>query len=281
MLQNRQKKEVAMFAAGVLLTVLACGTLVLHARQFGSKRDGAVSIGLTLPDQKARVALLEAQTEAEQVFFEQGLAAREEQADIFVLPVGIPRARILQSIQEIGTAVRKDGTTFTIEGMTTGNVASLTMSGTTIEKTAVNLMLKANFQTMTKLFGILGFSGKMMVKDVIPEGVQQAFLAEVENVSPLALGSAEQFLYTDLLEYAADPDSKEQQLFTELSPERAGELRAHLLESGLSSVRASLSPVAKDLKTSGTWPLPLVRIDSIQREGERWNIGLTAFSRKG
>ena len=86
---------VTLFAAGIICGGIACGLLVIHTQTFSLKRDSAVMIGTTLPELKSSVALLDANMQAEQLFAENALASREEQASVFVLPDGPAASRAI------------------------------------------------------------------------------------------------------------------------------------------------------------------------------------------
>lgn len=119
----------------------------------------------------------------------------------------------------------------------------------------------------------------MMVRDVLSVEDQQTFLRSIESVAPLTLKSAQDFLYLDLVEYAADPERAEQRLATDAPTDAILAIRTSLLESGLAGVRSTLGPVASVLRSRDLWPLTLLRIDSVARDGDLWTIRVTALSR--
>lgn len=119
----------------------------------------------------------------------------------------------------------------------------------------------------------------MMVRDVLSVEDQQKFLEQVEASAPLSLQTAEDFLYLDIVEYAAAPDSAEQRILSDAEPDVIDGVRAFLLQAGLASVRSALSQVAPHLKERKLWPLPMMRVQSIVRDGNRWTLQIIAYSR--
>ena len=77
LLSGRVFKTTA-FVVGVVSVLAGCGLLVKHIQAFGPKRDMAVLIGSALPELRSRVAILNANVEAETLFGMDTFAAREE-----------------------------------------------------------------------------------------------------------------------------------------------------------------------------------------------------------
>lgn len=269
---------IVFFIMGVVMTVISAGILLSHTRLFGLKRDTAIMIGTELPALQSKVTLLAAAVEAERVFTEQALASREELASSYIFPSGSPASRVVTSIQEIFSAV----------SILPGN-ESLVPPDIIVTKTPIEekdfkafpgtLQLRGSFAPVSRMLGVLSYGGQMMVRDVLSTETEQAFLAAVESVSPLALSGAEDFLYLDLLEYASNPDTSEQKFLRDIPTIHLPNIRALVLEGGLAEVRIALSPVAVHLKEKRIWPLPIVRIERVTREGDSWNVDFVAFGR--
>lgn len=272
---TRRLAELLAFVLGITFVVAACGVLTSHARLFSEKRDTAVMVGTQLPELKSSVALLEASVEAEKIFSTRALAAREEQAAAYVLPKGSPVARAVSAVQETVLAF-KGGGSLALQGISFDRTPEDHGSVKTIRGTMV---LRGQFSEIADVLTVLGFSGDMMVRDVLKVADQQAFLREVEGTAPLTLKSAEDFLYLDLVEYASSPDKAEERLVSDAPTDVMLSIRSELLQAGLASVRAALGPVAGDLRSHELWPLPLLRIDSLARSGDTWTVKVTAFSR--
>jgi hypothetical protein len=119
----------------------------------------------------------------------------------------------------------------------------------------------------------------MMLKDVIVPDAQEAFLKQVEANAPLSLRAAEDFLYLDLLQYAATPDQMDQHLLRDMRTDVAQDIKAFLLENGIAAIRSAFDRIAPRLRDQKIWPLPLLRVDSVVRDGEKWTMELTLFSR--
>lgn len=270
--RRRQIPGLLFFAGGALLVIAACGILASHARLFGQKRDTAVMVGTQLPELKTSVALLAASVEAEQIFTQQALAAREEQASAYVLPQGSPVRRGTSAIQEVAVAVGGlQLQTLAFAKATEDHGSSKTIGG--------SFVVTGNFANFARMLAVLGYGGDMMVRDVIPVADQQEFLRQMEVASPLSLRGAEDLLYLDLAEYAADPDKREMEALVDISTDTQSDIRTVLLSAGLAGVREALGPVAKHLKQQSLWPLPLMRIDTLSRSGDRWTVQFTLFSR--
>ncbi len=258
------------------MSVIACGLLVNHTRTFTLKRDTAVMIGTTLPELKASVALLSANMQAEQRFAENALGAREEQATVYVLPTGQAAARAVQSLNAIASALTSAGGTVAVSRLT---FAPASVDRGSIRTLGADLQLTGNFRSVARFLGILGYSGTMMVRDALSDEATDTFLRQMETLSPLSLNAAENFLYTDLLAYAAAPDQAEQLMLSDLAAEAQADIRSFLLQAGLARIRSAFSGIAPDLRDLRVWPLPLVSVQSMTRNGDQWNVALMFYRR--
>ncbi len=275
--QFRRVTRMTSFVIGILLSVIACGMLAVHARSFSLKRDTAVMIGTTLPELRSSVALLAANLQAEQFFSENALSAREEQASVYVLPDSRAAGRTVASFQTIAGALRD-----TLK--TEGSIRTMTFDDSSVghsdyKTIGAHLQMSGDFRYVSTFLSILSFSGKMMIRDVLSDDAVAAFLKQINASAPLSLKAAEDFLYTDLLEYAANPDQVEQRMLQDLPTETQPDVRSFVLSSGLASVRTSLTEIAPALRNRNVWPLPFVTVDSLSRSGDAWTIGLTFYRR--
>ncbi len=269
--------RIAAFTLGVAGVLTGCSLLLKHIDAFGPKRDMAVLIGSALPDLRSRVALLGANVEAEQLFGMEKHAAREEQASAYILPEQPEGSRAVSVLQETAAALTADGSPISIGGI------SFARESVTVDdhrELAATVKVSASPGDVARLLTALEFSGDLSVRDALPPDRARAFLELVEKESPLSLPSAEEFLFSDLVTYAAEPDKAEQRLTRDMQPSAAADVRTLLLSSGLADVRASLSAVAPRLKAQRLWPMPLMRVDAIERDGDgEWTLVVTVFGR--
>ncbi len=261
---------IASCIAGLLLTIASCGLLASHASLFSQKRDTAVMIGTQLAELKTSVALLAVTVDAEQMFAEQSLAAREEQAAVYVLTEGSPAPRTVKVLQALTQAL----------GITLSRLTFDAADDHESYKTSkAHMTVRGSFQQVSRLLAITNFGGDMVVRDVLPVAAQDAFLRQVEAVAPLSLKSAEDFLYGDLMQYAAEPDKHEQQMLDNVPTAVLSDIRATLLSAGLADVRTAFSGIAEQLFADALWPMPLLSVDSLSRNGDVWTIDFIVFSR--
>lgn len=273
----RRLSQIVMFACGMLLAFLACGLLASHARSFSVKRDTAVMIGVSLPELRSSVALFSANREAERFFSENGESAREEQAEVYVLPNAPSATRTVSVFQSIASALMK-------EGKVAGTVSTVTFEKNpvdhgTFKTLGVHLELTGDFRFLARFLSVLSYGGTMMIRDVLSDAAAADFLKQVNLSSPLSLKAAADFLYTDLIEYAAKPDAAEQELLKDIPIDVQSQLRSFMLSSGLASVRNSLSSIALSLRDAHSWPLPLLSVQNFRQDGKKWIVELRLYRR--
>lgn len=274
---RHRRLGVVLFSAGVLSIILACGTIASHVRTFSLKRDTAVMIGTSLPKERTSVMLLRSSVEAEQLFARQARSAREEQAAAFVLPSTSPIPRAVLTLEQLSLALRDASNgQFSLVSVNFSSTSTNLGTHKTLPGTAV---IDGSFQDVARVLGTLSVAGDLMVRDALSPGVEEQFLETVGVDQPAALKAAQDFLYLDLLDYALTPDMAEQAALGSVSESVRADLRQLLLQGGLADVRAGLSPVAKRLKERKVWPLPLINVTSLTREGTRYTVGLELLSR--
>ncbi len=272
---HRQSGGVLCFIAGMLLAIGACGMLASHASLFSRKRDTAVMIGTQLPELKSTVSLLSANVEAERIFAEQVLSAREEQASVYILTDGSPAPRTVKTLQGISRLFGIDGD-FVLEKLTFDSAPKDFGSFKTLTAHAV---FRGSFQKTARMLAVLGFGGDIMVRDTLSPAVQDAFLRQIEASAPLSLNHAEDFLYLDLMLYAANPDKSEQRMLEDVPSSTVSDIRATLLNAGLASVRSAFVGIASGIFEQRLWPMPLMKVRNLQRTGDRWIVEFAVFSR--
>jgi hypothetical protein len=267
---------VTLFGVGIVLSVIACGLLVAHVRTFSLKRDTAVMIGTMLPALKSSVALLQANRQAEQFFAEHALPAREEQASVYVLPDGPVAVRTIRVFSEIALAVKRSG----------GDLAILTITFDDSPRSADghktvggHLTLRGDASSVARFLAILSYSGDMMVRDVLDDEKSGQFLQQVQATSPMALKRSADFLYLDLMEYAADPNQAENLMLEDVPAASRADLRSLVLRGGLAQVRAAFDGIAQELSSKNIWPLPLTAIASVVQNGDQWSVDLIFYRR--
>ncbi len=271
---HQRQVNIGLFVLGVILFIGACGVLQSHAQLFGQKRDTAVMVGTELPQLKSEVALLSASVEAERVFAEQAMAAREEQASVYILPSSTPVTRMVSVVQELVNSVSKESP-MTVEKLT----FDAPVDSGSFKTVKAHLTVRGSFQGLSRILAVLGFSGDMMVRDVLSVEVQESFLSQVEAAAPASLSRAEDFLYLDLIQYASTPDKAEQRVFADVPTDAISDIRATVLEGGLAHVRSAFTGIALQLRERNLWPLPLLKVDRVTRDGERWTVEMTAYRR--
>ena len=272
---HRQHCGVICFIIGVIFSIGACGVLASHVALFSQKRDTAVMIGTQLPELKTAVSLLAANVEAESIFAEQARAAHEEQASVYILTNGSPVPRAVKTLQEIARTLSTDGD-FVLEKLTFDSQPKDEGSFKTLTAHAV---FRGSFQKTARMLSVLGFGGDLVVRDTMSPHDQEEFLRVIEAIAPASLRRAEDFLYLDLMQYAADPDAREQRMLEDVPTAAVSDIRMMLLDAGLTHVRSAFTGIASGLFGKGLWPIPLMKVRNIQRSGDRWIVEFALLSR--
>lgn len=271
----RQSRFPLLFTAGALIAFAAAIILVSHIHSFALKRDEAMKLGLTLPGLQGQVSLAKVTLQAEKAYLQQAHAAAEEQAQAFVLPKKADTNRLERALITAAASLKDAGLnvkfgSLSVLGSKDNDIAS---------ETQVNVVLSGDRASVVPILSLLDLSGYATVSDIVGDETVSQVLTDVNAMSPESLSDALQFLSTDLLTYASQAGALESRLTQHMSTDDALALRTLLLTRGLAHVRATLAPMASDLKTQRAWPLPLVQIETVSQDDHQWLIGLNLYSR--
>jgi Tfp pilus assembly protein PilN len=272
-LQHRFTLQHGAFAIGVILVAVALVLLTQFAASFSEKQTMAMTIGSELPALRSKVAMLDASVEAQRIYGGDADASREEQAQVYILPDEFDTAKAVRSLQEVALAledgIKLDGVTFAKDPIDSGTLQALPAT-VTIHGTA---------KQVARFLRVLDLSGKFTVRDALTAETVTKLLTQFEEVSPLSLKQAEQFLYVDLIVYASNPDEAESRMLKDINPSAAIDIRSFLLKSGLSDIRSILSDIALPLKDKRIWPLPLIKVLTVEQTGDKWVVGVELLKR--
>jgi hypothetical protein len=267
---------VASFVLGIVLAVMSCGLLAMHARSFALKRDTAVMIGTTLPELRSRTALLAAEREAERVFARTALSAREEQASVYVLPDRPSAERTITVLSALADAVSFGSSRASVLSTLFDESARDRKGYRTV---GMHLRIASDIPALIRFLAVLSYSGDMMVRDTLSPDAIKDLLRSVESKSPLALKAAQDFLYGDLPSSIAAADTAENFLPKDLPENANADIRAILARSGWAMARSILAPSITALRNPSVWPLPLTTVDRIVRDRDAWKVDLTLYRR--
>ncbi len=243
--------------AGIGAILLALTIFSVRLQRLSVMREEAVHTGNRLPELRAHIRLLEARLAADTAYGSDLRASREEQAAAYVLPSSVDGSHVFRVFRDAVTALGR-----TEVGAPT--IDSLSVEPATPEAASAMIVIRGRGTSAQfgALYGIVQWSGYLTVQDALDSSAD-AFLETVERAAPLSLPAIEEFLRTDLLAYAADPDAIEARIFRDMTPSLAAELKTSLLRSGLGSVRLTLTPVASFLKERRAWPLPFLSLSDL------------------
>lgn len=262
------------FLLGFVFACAAAFVLAAHVRSFAEQKQRALAIGVELPVLRSRVALLKASLATEKAYGMDAAASLEEQAALSVLPITPDAPRFIAMLTSVVAAI---DTGLSVERVVFGQE--------TVEegrkRIPVTLSLSGPFSAVTRLLSILRLSGKLTVSDLLQSDAEKRFLDDVDARSPASLLAASQFLSSDILSVAAQPEAALDRVTHDMPSSLAADVRAILLSSGLAPVFDVLSPIVQSFSDTGNWPLPLFTLDTVERTGDRTVIHLTMVGRKG
>lgn len=257
---------------GCLLVLAALWLFTHQLASVTALRARSMQLGDRLTELKTSIAMLRATTEAERFYGSVSREAFEEQASVYVLPQKIDTARTIRMFSSLTEMVSVPGSPCSVKKIIfDGNVQE---GETSFIPTHVSL--HCNAAQLERILGILGYTGKMIVADVLKDHAAD-FLLLVQEKAPVSLPDAYALLNANLLTYAASPEESEGRLLGSLPVQDALDVQSFLLQSGMSDVRAVLSGPASILKDKKVWPLPLLTVDRMTFDGGDALIDMKLF----
>ncbi len=231
-----------------------------------------MTIGAELPALASQVSALKAGLALTQAYGMDIFSRYEEQAAVYILPETVDRARVVRVLQETALALRSQGEAVQIDDLSFGSdPASLTLT----------LALSGDPQAVAHFLSLLDLSGRITLSDVLGKDATDQFLLAVSVQSPLSMPAASLFLALDPLQYALDPLTAEDKLFADVPAAQAAALKSDLLDSPVGALRSQLTPIATVLKAKRVWPLPLLSVNRMDREQNKWTVDVKLFERSG
>lgn len=264
----------APFLVGIFLAILACGMIVSIGRSFRLSRQAAITIAAELPSIRAKVALLRAITDAEESFAATGMTSRAELAEAYILPARSPSPRLASSLSDIAAALTRAGIPLHIDRLHIGDASD---AGGNLRTYDATLSVIADEEAIARFIHLIEIGSTMMVHDVLESSVRDTVRRMTEEASPSSLPALERFFLTDILTYAIESDAREMAVVEKMPASTRDAVRAALLRGGLASVRSALHDIAAPLRTKASWPMPMMALRSIHRDGSRFLLNLTVF----
>ena len=263
-----------------MFAALAVVLITLHIRTIVEVRDVSVPIVGKLPMLEQRLQALKAQMELTELHAVSQVGSSEEQIEMYALPKEPNISRLIATFEVIRDVLKRDNLLSAMSDITISDPEE-GPEGSKIRRVSVEFAVHEDGLRTIPL--IVRLAGLMTVGDVLTEEEINLLVDRIEEENPAGIVSLEQFLSADLLGYAEDPKTYEEQIKRSFSGDgflNAFEnvLRTSLLYDVKRFLQSDLGTVLRGYKL---WPMQIMALQEVSihpGNAPRWHkLGITAL----
>jgi hypothetical protein len=250
------------FLLSALFMGLSIQLLSLHTQNVRQMRDIGLPAALLLPDIERRMDILKQQSD---VVAMQGNLVGDSNTDMlhmYVLPGDSGLDRLLATVDAVTSELQREGVMTSLSPVHVGDASTQTVGDAKVPFTVMPVSFEADVtdEGLKDLFHFQDLAGLLTISDALTPEEQTELLHLTEAENPAAVTALESFLATDLLTYANNADSVNDQLLKSFTSDSfATSLKAITQQSKLEdAVQLLSSPLGKAVQAQKLWPLRFV-----------------------
>jgi len=245
-----------LFISAVLLTA--------HARAVMEVQDISIPLVADLPELERRLSVLTNQVEMGELHAMTRVGSQEERVNVFVLPTQPDFDRLMAIFDIFRDSLEREGLIADVSDITLDDP----VQREDLVTRAVTMTFDAHQDGIEKFLSVMKLSGLLTIGDALTAQERRILLERTEAENPAGITALEQFLSTDLLRYARDSHSYEQQLLRSFSsPEFVSTFQDTLRLSFLRDARRILnSEIGRSIDRFDLWPFPFLIVNDIRLE---------------
>lgn len=269
---------ILLFGAGSCFMVITAILLYAHIHTIIQVRDISVPIVGQLPQMERRLAALTQQIELTELHSVTRIGSQQEKVEVYALPEETNVSRIVATFEVIRDVLTRDGL---LADMSDLDISEpIDREDGSVART-ISVEFAAREDGLRTIMLLVQLSGLLTIGDVLTEQEIDMLVDRIEQENPSGIVALEQFLTADLLQYAENPKTYEEQLkrsFSSMTFLNLFEniLRTSLLREVKVLLRSDLGEILHGYKL---WPLQLMAIEEVSMKpgnAPAWQrLGLT------
>lgn len=242
--------------------VLSVLLIFFHIRTIVDVRDVSVPIVRELPQLEFRLRALQEQVELTELRAATITGSEEEKVAVFVLPTETDISRLVATFEVLRDTLKRDGLLSHMSDIVIGDP---TQDSDGTQARTVTVEFTVHEEGLRTILLLIRLAGLMTVSDLLSEQEIAILVDRIEQENPSGIVALEQFFSADVLRYAEDPKTYEEQLKRSFTS--SGVLQAIdsvLRTSLLSDVKRFLgSDLGKVLQTYKLWPMQIMALKEV------------------
>lgn len=245
--------------------VLAGFLISAHIQTIIQVRDVSVPIVAQLPQMERKLTALKEQVELSELQSATRTGSQEEKVEMYALPKETNVSRLVATFEVIRDILLRNGT---LASMSDIDISEPEPMDTGAMAQRVSVEFAVHEQGLQSILLIVRLAGLLTVSDVLTEDEVALLVDRIEQESPTGIIALEQFLSTDLLRYAEDPKTYEEQLKRSFSTSTflnvfENVLRTSLLHDTKKLLGSDLGQVLQGYKL---WPMQIMALEEVSIE---------------
>lgn len=274
---------ILLFGAGSCMMVITSSLLYAHINTIIQVRDVSVPIVRHLPQMERRLAALTQQIELTELHSVTRVGSQQEKIEVYALPEETNVSRIVATFEVIRDVLTRDKLLAEMSDLDISE--PLKREDGSVSRT-VSVEFAAHEDGLRTIMLLVELSGLLTIGDVLTDQEVALLVDRIEKENPSGIVALEQFMTADLLRYAENPKTYEQQLKRSFSSTTflnvfENVLRTSLLREVKVLLRSDLGEILSGYKL---WPLQLMAVEEVSmRPGDapgwqRLGLELSIFS---
>lgn len=240
------------------LLCVACVFIALHIRAVRAMSEIGLPAALALPRIEQKAALLAEQNEVAQLQAALRGGSIDETVRVYVLPAREEVDRLLALFDVLFGYLEQKRMLFSFSAVTVGEKIPYSEG---LSALPISFDVVVTPDGLSRVMDTVDLAGLLTVSDALTHNDIDAILTVTEQENPASVAALEHFLSTDLLRYAQDPSSYENQLRGAFSPASEHALQSLFNTSRLRRARALYGELGDILRTQELWPLRIMTIE--------------------
>ncbi len=257
---------------GVAALVASGLLIVSHANVINEVKSISVPMLSELPSLERRLDILRNQVDAAQLHAAMRTGSPEERVYAYVLPKEPVFDRLLAALDLTADVLKKQGALTKMSSIEIGDPEETEDHRKTYP---VSVEFSVNEDGLRSILLLVRIAGLLTVSDALTPSEQALLLERTEAENPAGIVAMEQFLSSDLLSYAHDPRSKEEELFRSFPSSDFVTMLSSVTNTSLLREAQILfdGPLGAAFLDRTLWPLPFLTEENIvveQGGAEGW-----------
>ncbi|MDO8648484.1 MAG: hypothetical protein Q7R81_01750 [Candidatus Peregrinibacteria bacterium] len=273
-------RPVLSLLAGVGLLGASMLLMLVHIHAIREVKDISLPLATQLPILERRLSLLSEQIEASELHAALRQGSQEERLHVYVLPAEVDMDRLLATFEVARIALEQRGLLSSMSAIVVGEQHTVSVEDATLSALPLSFQMTVTAEGLSQFLTLMESAGLLTVGDTLTDAEIAQLFERTEAESPAGIVALEQFLTSDLLDYALEPQPFEDRLLRTFSSDAfSASFRSITQSSLLRSARELLgSGIGAELTAQKLWPLPfltMMQTAIAERDGEWYDVTFT------